>query len=284
MTAHSPKRHPVWLYPNLLSLDAPVVAVAWLHILTISWRLYVPWQAYTSLALGTWVIYAGDRLLDASIAQTTGQVLEPRHKFHRQYKLAFAVAIGIASLAALVLAIRTMPMPFYSHLFLGAVLVGAFFGLSLATDQSPGNHSLLKNIIAGFTFAYGTAMTAHVFRPSLGIHDLLTAPEFLLFALLCILNISAIDIWEHSARSNDEEIKASDEISLTFPTALLAAAAIYFALRSGHERSFHYAILTAAGLMHVLNRQRDRLSANALRAFADFILLIPWIYFASCQR
>lgn len=275
-----PRKYPIWLYPNLLSLDAPLVAVAWLHILVVSWRLYVPWQAYAALGLGVWVIYATDRLLDAGITSKTCKNLDPRHHFHRRFRHFFVVAIIAASIAAIKLVIQTMPMPFYSHLLLGVILVGAFFGLSLASNRSETENTLIKNAIAGFTFAFGTAMTAHVFRPAMSLADLLQAREFLLFALLCILNISAIDIWEHSSRSGDDEVKVSNEISLTFPIALLASAAIFFALRSEHERNFHYAILTAAGLMHILNRQRKNLSTDALRALADLVLLVPWVYFS----
>ena len=45
-------RKPLWLYPNLLSLDAPLVAVAWLYMFARTWRVdYHPWAAYVSLAL-----------------------------------------------------------------------------------------------------------------------------------------------------------------------------------------------------------------------------------------
>ena len=61
-------RKPLWLYPNLLSLDAPLVAVAWLHVFARTWRLdYHPWEAYVTLGLAVWVIYVADRLLDVSM-------------------------------------------------------------------------------------------------------------------------------------------------------------------------------------------------------------------------
>jgi hypothetical protein len=273
-------RHPIWLYPNLLSLDAPLVAIAWLHVFAVSWRLYIPWQAYACLGLSTWVIYAADRLLDHRIAEVTDAALEPRHAFHRRHQLLFSIGMGIAALMAVTLVITSLPMAVYSNLLWASLLIGGFFGLSLNANREKDDGTLLKNIIAGFTFSFGTAMTASIYRPDFSMADLLCSPEFVLFALLCILNVSAIDIWEHSARSRDEEVQASDEISLTFPITLLAASALYFATQSDEERIFHYAILTAAGLMHILNRRRHTLSSNALRALADGTLLAPWLVFA----
>ncbi len=273
--------HPVWLYPNLLSLDAPVVALAWLNIFSVTWRLYVPWEAYAALGLAVWVIYMADRLLDASVAEATNGPLEERHRFHKKHQRWFTLAIGIALLIAVALVVTSMPMAIYKNLLIGGVLVAGFFGLSLVNSHEENESSLLKNILAGITFAYGTAMTAHIYRPELRLMDLLQAPEFLLFAILCVLNISAISVWEHSARSEDEEVKASDEISLTLPVMLLAGASIFLALRDQNDRTFYYAILIATGLLYILNRRRHSLTRHALRTLADVTLLVPWILFAS---
>jgi hypothetical protein len=220
------------------------------------------------------------RLLDASVAEATNSPLEERHRFHKKHRQWFVVAIGTSLLAAVALVVTSMPMAIYKNLFIGAVLVGTFFGLSLVSSRDENESPLLKNIIAGITFAYGTAMTAHIYRPELRFMDLVQAPEFLLFAVLCVLNISAIDLWEHSARSEDEDVKASDEISLTLPVTLLAGASIFLALRDQNDRTFYYAILIATGLLYALNRRRHQFSRPALRTLADATLLVPWIVFA----
>lgn len=271
--------HPVWLYPNLLSLDAPAVALAWLHIFSVTWKLFVPWEAYVALGLAVWIIYVADRLLDVSVAEATKAPLEARHYFHKQHMRWFLVAIAAALITAICLVVTSMPMAIYKNLLIGGVLVGGFFGLSLISSRDEHESPLLKNILAGFTFAYGTAMVAHIYRPELRFMDLMQAPEFLLFAVLCVLNISAIDLWEHSARSHDEEVKASDEISLTLPVILLAGASVFLALRDQNDRSFYYAILVATGLLYALNRRRHTLSRATLRTLADVTLLVPWVLF-----
>ncbi len=273
-------RKPLWLYPNLLSLDAPLVAVAWLHVFAETWRLgYHPWEAYVTLGLVVWVIYAADRLLDVSMMGENSPKLEARHEFHRNHRKVFGIGIGLAFLVALLLATLKMPSGIYDYLPLGGVLVAGFFGLSMLSSQDPSEALRTKNILAGITFAFGTAMTAHVYRGELGIYNMLFSREFLCFSVLCALNISAIDLWEHAARTADLEIKASDELALTLPLTLLGAAALAFAAQEMWTRPFFIAILTGAALLYVLNRSRARYSMDALRVLADVSLLVPVLVF-----
>lgn len=271
---------PLWLYPNLLSLDAPLVAVAWLHVFARTWRQYLPWQFYASLGLAVWAIYAADRLLDVSLRGGADPRLEERHEFHRRHRKVFRAAILAAVVLATAMVVTTMPTTIYIHLLLGGVLVAGFFGLSMLSSQNPDEVPHLKNILAGVTFAFGTAICAHIYR-GYGIDDLVTSREFLSFALLCVLNISAIDLWEHAAHAADIEIKASDELALTLPLTLLGGAALGFAVMDGNQavRPFFYAILTGAALLHMLNRSRARFSIEALRVLADVALLVPVLVF-----
>ena len=116
--------------------------------------------------------------------------------------------------------------------------------------------------------------------------ELIQSRELICFAVLCVLNISAIDLWEHADRSRDPEVSATDELALTLPLTLLGAASLIFAVQD-HElttRPFFYAILTGAGLMYILNRNRARLQMDALRVLADAALLVPWIVFLASSR
>ena len=154
-------RKPLWLFPNLLSLDAPLVAMAWLYVFAKTWRLgYHPWEAYASLGLAVWIIYVADRLLDASLAGGTKAALEPRHRFHVANQRYFRIAMVIAGLIAVALVVTRMPMATYKYLLLGGVMVAGFFGLSMLSSQDPDEVPHTKNIFAGITFAFGTAMTA----------------------------------------------------------------------------------------------------------------------------
>ena len=160
----SEQRKPLWLYPNLLSLDAPLVAVAWLYIFAKTWRVdYLPWAAYISLGLVVWVIYVTDRLLDASMRGGTSEKLEARHEFHRKHQRVFRRVAVIAGVVALSLVITHLPLNIYGfafgakawmgHAYVGGILVAAFFILSIFTSHGPHEIPYAKNVLAGISFA-----------------------------------------------------------------------------------------------------------------------------------
>lgn len=274
-------RKPLWLLPNLLSLDAPLVAIGWLYVFLQTWRLYHPWEAYLALGLAVWVIYVADRLFDCSMAGEADFRLEARHAFHYRHRRCFVIGLAVALGVAALLVLTRMPMTIYRHLFIGGAFVAGFFGLSMVTAHEGQEVPMTKNIIAGITFAFGVSMTAHLYRFEFGMADLITSREFLCFSVLCILNISAIDLWEHAARSSDKEVKARDELALTLPIVVLGIFALGYAVVDDEQatRPFFYAVLTASALLYVLNRNRSRFSMDALRVLADLALLAPVLVF-----
>ena len=277
-------RKPWWLYPNLLSLDAPLVALIWLHIFAQTWRLgYHPTAAYVTLVLAVWAIYVGDRLLDVSLFSASPEKLAPRHRFHQRHRKLLTGAVIIVLLSAVLLVVTGMPMTIYRYLLPGAVMVAGFFGYSMISSQETEDVPHMKNIVAGITFAFGVCMTAHLYRFEVGVMDMLKSREFMSFAVLCIINIAAIDLWEHSRRSSDIEVKASDELTLTLPLVLLSFASVFFATQDIHSRPFYYAILTAVALLYVLNRTRSKFSIDALRVLADLALMAPILVFEAAS-
>jgi hypothetical protein len=78
---------PLWLWPNLLSLDAPLVAVPWKWFL--AYRFSLPLRPAWRIVLGltVWVIYLLDRLLDVRKSLSVNErAREPaRHRFYRRH-------------------------------------------------------------------------------------------------------------------------------------------------------------------------------------------------------
>jgi len=293
-------RKPWWLYPNLLSLDAPLVAVVWLYIFARTWRVeYLPWVAYIALGLIVWLVYVADRLLDASMMTGPGSPeLTGRHEFHQRYQSKFKFVARIAAVVALVLVTAPLKIPLFGFVFrtglptgiylyalAGGLLVAGFFALSLFSSHDPDEIPYAKNIMAGVAFAYGVAMVAYVYT-GFDMDELTYSPELICFAVLCMLNISAIDLWEHAGRHQDEEVKASDELALTLPLAVLGIAAFVFAVKDEDlmNRPFFYAILTGAGLLLILNLNRSRFRPDALRVLADVALVVPLLVFQASWK
>ena len=75
----------IWLWPNLLSLDAPLVALLWQILFIRCFHAANPASSsiLTSALLVSvvWLIYAADRALDA----WRGSGLRPRHEFYRRH-------------------------------------------------------------------------------------------------------------------------------------------------------------------------------------------------------
>lgn len=84
---------PWWLWPNVLSLDAPLVALVW-HAAGAQ-AFAVPFSGLTAwlLVSSVWMIYALDRLLDGRGGP--GKTPETqRHAFHRRHQRGFAACLG----------------------------------------------------------------------------------------------------------------------------------------------------------------------------------------------
>src|ERR1700753_2638698 len=71
---------PLWLWPNLLSLDAPIVAVLWQALFVGSYRARFDPLASALLFIAVWTIYVADRVIDAWRDRDG----EARHDFYRR--------------------------------------------------------------------------------------------------------------------------------------------------------------------------------------------------------
>lgn len=251
-----------------------------------TWRMYVPWHGFAALGLAVWAVYVWDRIIDLKLLSEGDDKLGQRHEFHARCLpwagwLAFAALLTSGGLAGFF-----MPADIVHYGKLVLVMMVAFFVLTIFAMQDR-EIPVIRNLVAGVTFGYGTAMAAHVYvplyEPSQGPWALVITPEMLAFAFLCVLNISAIHFWEHSRRTDDPERGAQNDLALVIPLAVLGASCLAFAVRDPDSttRPFFYAVLVATALLYVLNRLRDRFSMDALRVLADVAMVAPLpVFFA----
>ena len=283
---------------HLASVDAPTVAVAW--ALGFAWvaGVRLPVWVEALLALATWAVYVGDRLLDAHAGVRRGAMdcLRERHLFHWRHRWMLApLAVAAAGCAAAIVLMRMPVAAQERDTVLAAAAVAYFTGVHSRGGSSSiagwlpialSRRVLSKELLVGVLFTAGCALPA-LNRAAAPVMLLL---PLLFFAALAWLNCAAIDAWEnastHPCRSERgrrgnrvEEPASRPNRAISLAASLLALAGLLLALQlsSGQPRQ---AALIACGaasalLLGLLDRLRTRLTPLALRAAADLVLLAP---------
>lgn len=248
-TDESPTRYPFWLLPNLLSLDAPIVAVVWHALLARSLHRAVEAVTLTLLATSVWTIYAADRLLDVRSALPS----TPRHHFARAHRNAFILPMAAAILLGIALSVFALPV----DTLLGGLAAVAGVVVYLVWIHHPRFrvvHSGIKRIAVSVLFATGVILPLH------GVYGLALA--WTATAAVVWLNTLAIDWWESTGTAS---------ISVAFAAPVTGSICLLFAGAS----AYYAALSLGAFLLFGLNGLCQDLSRNALRVYADLALLAP---------
>jgi hypothetical protein len=259
--------HNLLRYWHLLSLDAPTVAALWCWAFGRAARLWLaPWLP-VALALGTWLFYVADRLLDARLSSAAS--LQERHRFHERHWRWF---LGVAAPVALALALLVSRMP--RSLIDAYCVLGALSLLYLVLVHLPARASgrslryFPKEFVVALLFAAASALPAwdEARRRAMGMprhHPLLLLCP--LFAALCWLNCVAIEDWEHH--------RGGRRIHWLAVLTIAASCASLFELTSHPARGLAVAAILSSALFLLLDR--SRLTAAGRRIAADLALLTP---------
>src|SRR5580698_3499004 len=115
-------RPPIWLWFNLLSLDAPLIALVWQDFLSRCYPTLLHATGRGVLGLTVCAIYLGDRLLD--VRRPASALESIRHRFYRRRR-AFALSLLaiVVCVDALVTTFWLRPAVRESGLFLTAGVV-----------------------------------------------------------------------------------------------------------------------------------------------------------------
>jgi hypothetical protein len=269
---------PWWLWWNVLSLDAPLVAVAWLALFANSNRQRLPAVNYVALALTVWIIYASDRLLDGWTAKSR-EALRERHRFSSERRLMLGLLLAAASTTMFLLVRARLPTEeAVAGLKLGVLVAAYMAGIHLW--QSATGWLRCKEIAVGSVFALGT--TLPLWSEAARLSPRILAP-WIFFGLLCCLNTWSIERWEkrssqNSGGANPHRMGPRPEGDIAWLAGGLAAAALVTAAVSWAGNRFAtelLAVALGATLIMLINFARKNLSAAALRVLADVALLVP---------
>ena len=269
------KRVPPLVWLNLVCLDAPIVAVAWLWLFARTFHLPLRTGNGAALFLTAWLIYLGDRFADA-ISLKPGVPRSVRQEFclrHREFWIA-TVAL-VAGFDAYVIWRTTAWETF---------LVGAAVGI-LALLYLVANHPLgliwrslpAKELAIGTLFAAGTAVALMPHVPTSQIFVV----TIIAFAALCSLNCISIADWERELDRAQRKVsiatrhprlaRSVGKICVALGFALFAMAIFVPA-----AILIFVCLATSALLLACLNSSSLR-GRDSKTALADLVLLTPLI-------
>lgn len=262
---------------HLTSLDAPTVAVVWSLAFARVANVRLPFWVPVLLALGTWAVYIGDRLLDANSAMRCGDLslLRERHYFHWTHRRGLTSLALAAAAASAAIVVFVMPAGIRRHDTILAVAALAYFS-GIHIPRSPRHWLRLvlsKELLVGFLFTAGCAIPTLSRMSAQGGYErvwpLFTAIVF--FALLAWLNCYAIDGWESGAAFT---ITAS---GCTLALAALLLAFVLLCSGSAYAAALPALCSLSAFLIVALDRNREHLRPVTLRTAADLVLLTPLV-------
>jgi hypothetical protein len=159
-TPDEPLRARPWIWPTLLSLDAPLVAILWQLLFAATLRTRVAPAATAVMALAVWLIYVSDRILDSFQAdENTQQPL--RHRFYRAHRMAFlppflAILVFTCWLAFTQLDPRTLRAGIVLGLAIGFYFVAVHALGRRAQECFP------KELVVAILFAAGSCLPVWV--------------------------------------------------------------------------------------------------------------------------
>jgi hypothetical protein len=262
----------VWL--NLVCLDAPLVAVAWLWLFARTFHVSVQIGNAVALFLTAWLIYLGDRFADA-VSLKPNLPLSLRQDFCLRHRETWITTVALVAGFDAYVIWRTTAM----QTFLVGVVVGV-----LALAYLVANHPLglvwrslpAKELAIGILFASGTVVAL--------LPKLPTTPAFAIavvaFAALCSLNCISIASWERELDRAQRKVS----IATRHPSVarqlrnlclVLALAASAFAMALGSAAALFACMGGSALLLSWLSAPSNSLGDDQRTALADLVLLTP---------
>jgi hypothetical protein len=273
---------------HLLSLDAPTVAALWSWFFARAMHLHLPLLQTLLLALGTWLLYVADRILDG-LNRPPGEWLRERHHFHARHRAAFlwAALLVVAFFAWSVLT-RMRPQTLRDDSWIGVLALLYLFAVHHRMNTARSNLPRLpKELAVAMLFAAATAVPAwsRLGGGGAGLSKEHLAPAILFFALLCWVNLVGIEKWEGgSAPVSQWHPHASTRwasLHLRPIVTMIALFSLTAALLAPSRglMAVYLAALLSSGLFFALDARSAHFSPLHLRIAADAALLTPLALF-----
>lgn len=272
-----PGRFRWWFLPSWLGLDAPCVVCLWLFAIARSVDQIISTSAFVALFGSVWSIYLFDRLVDVARCRDWNSATG-RLRFGKRFRLIFVVCLFLSLATTIGVAAFALPQEvLFRGLWVGLGVVAYFFVFVSPLRfpaRAPG-----KEIAVGFFFGAGV-------WAAIGLHPEILIP-ILIFQILAAFNCLVI-----SARDAETDLvndlsgashwwRTIDRDLLLIGAALTGSVSILVSILTIPQLPLIFAIGLSLTMLTVLHAAAKKLSADTVRATADFCLLTPFIYFFS---
>jgi hypothetical protein len=238
--------HPLWLWLNLLSLDAPLVALVWQDFLSRCYPSPLLPAGRCVLGLTVWAIYIADRLLDVRGPATDAEL--PNHRFYRKNRPVWtAILAAVVATDLLVIVLWLRPAVFVHGLLIALASVAYL----AAFTGSHNRWTFAKKASAAILFSAGVFVVASA---NIVVSPLTLLGPWVTFTLLCAINLVLIEQWKRGQ-----------------PTSRIFIAILFLA---PFGRWYLAITLSSLGLSAIA-LGGNRLSLEARRVLADLALFTP---------
>lgn len=272
---------PWWLWPTVLSLDAPAVAVSWQELIAASAGTRPTSPERAVLGLSVWLAYAADRWIEGWRLDPR-QVRTNRHRFYQKWRWPVAVLWVLALAADVWLAASGLSLRAFEAGLVLLACVAAYL-LSHQLIHRTVRWRVPKEACVAVIIAGGSSLFVffHAARPPADV-----AADALVFCALCFVNCCLISAWEnevdeaHGQTSLAHQL-GSDRLLHALPWAVAAATAVAWAIDRHAPRALLGAALLSALLLGATDLAHRRVGRRAARVLADACLALPAALFVA---
>jgi hypothetical protein len=275
---YEPGRPHWWQWLTVLSLDAPVVAVAWQVALARTARCPFHWYHGFILGAAVWLAYAADRWIEGWRLPPR-QVLTQRHWFYQQWRWPVAAVWVAVLIVALGLAVTQLTR---AELIAGLVLLVPVLIYLLSHQLVHRTHPWRapKEICVALLFTAGVACFLAADEPVI-LNEI--AGPLLCFGLLCFADCALISIWEDGV----DRSHGQTSLALQFPQGrpfvralpwIIAILGVVYAFQ-GHPKRADIIWCAVAGgaLLGGVDLVQPWLGRQLSRTLADVTLMTPLV-------
>ena len=265
-----------WLWPTILSLDAPAVVLAWQRMLASAASVRVGFPETFVLGASVWLAYCADRWiegwrLDPAIIRT------PRHFFHQRWR--WPIAAVWAAVLALDLAESFQRLP-RDELEAGFAVLLPVLAYLLSHQLVHRNHPWRapKEVYVAVLLGAGVAVFV-ASQP--GAHGAAAAGIVAVFVALAFTNCALISVWEHEVdRSHGQtslalQFGGADALGRVIPW-VLALGSLALGV-SGVDPRAAACAATSAALLGCVDLAEPRIARIPARLLADVALMTPLV-------